>query len=77
VRELATALDQLKRHPAFLVDNIQTATPLTNEMVAQATASHVPVVRVTETMVGTNYPTWLDGVLAKIQTDLRKQGCLR
>lgn len=77
VRELATALNQLKQRPAFLVDNVQTASPLTNEMVAQAVASHVPVVKVTETMVATNYPTWLDGVLAKIQTDLKKQGCLK
>ena len=29
VRDLATALAQLKRHPAFLIDNMQTATPLT------------------------------------------------
>ncbi len=76
VQELATALNQLRRHPAFLIDNIQTATPLTNEMVAQAGASHVPVIKVTETMVGTSYPKWLGEVIAKIKTDLIKQGCL-
>jgi zinc/manganese transport system substrate-binding protein len=77
VQELATALNQLKQHPAFLIDNIQTATPLTNEMVAQADASHVPVIKVTETMVGTSYPKWMGQVIAKIKTDLRKQGCLK
>jgi len=50
VRDLAAALDQLKKHPAFLIDNIQTATPLTDELVAQAKSSHVPVIKVTETM---------------------------
>jgi len=38
-----------------LIDNIQTATPLTDELVAQAKSSHVPVIKVTETMRGTNY----------------------
>jgi len=34
-----------KKHPAFLIDNIQTATPLTDELVAQAKSSHVPVIK--------------------------------
>jgi len=76
VQALAQALHQLKEHPAFLVDNVQTATPLTNEMVAQAEASHVPVIKVTETMKGTNYVTWIGAVVGKIHADLTKEGCL-
>ena len=76
VQELATALNQLKQHPAFLIDNIQTATPLTNELVAQAEASHVAVIKVTETMAGTSYPKWLSRVIDEIKTDLVKEGCL-
>lgn len=76
IKDLAKALDQLKKHPAFLIDNIQTATPLTNELAAQATSSHVPIIKVTETMRGTDYVGFLNGVIAKIQVVLRKQGCL-
>jgi zinc/manganese transport system substrate-binding protein len=76
ISDLATALDQLKKHPAFLIDNIQTATPLTNELAAQAKSSHVPIIKVTETMRGTDYVGFLNGVIAKIQADLRKAGCL-
>lgn len=76
INDLALALAQLKEHPAFLIDNIQTATPLTDEIVAQATLSHVPVIRVTETMTGTNYARWLGAVLAKIRVALIRQGCL-
>lgn len=76
VRDLATALDQLKRHPAFLIDNIQTATPLTDELVAQAKSSHVPIIKVTETMRGTNYVGFIEGVVAKVKTDLKIEGCL-
>jgi zinc/manganese transport system substrate-binding protein len=76
VRDLATALDQLKKHPAFLIDNIQTATPLTDELAAQAKSSHVPIIKVTETMRGTNYVQFISGVVAKIQSDLLKEGCL-
>lgn len=76
IQDLATALDQLKKHPAFLIDNIQTATPLTNELAAQAKSSHVPIIKVTETMRGTDYVGFLNGVIASIQVDLRKQGCL-
>ena len=75
VRDLATALAQLKRRPAFLIDNVQTATPLTNELVAQARTSNVPVIKVTETMIGTDYVSWISGVVKKIGTDLVRQGC--
>jgi hypothetical protein len=75
VRDLATALQQLKQHPAFLIDNIQTATPLTNELVAQAKSSHVPVIKVTETMRGRDYVSFMSGVVTKIRGALRAQGC--
>jgi zinc/manganese transport system substrate-binding protein len=76
VRDLATALDQLKKHPAFLIDNVQTATPLTDELVAQAKASHVAIIKVTETMRGRDYVGFLSGVVAKIKSDLKIEGCL-
>jgi zinc/manganese transport system substrate-binding protein len=76
VRDLATALDQLKKHPAFLIDNVQTATPLTNELVAQAKSSHVPIIKVTETMRGTNYVRFISGVVTQIRSDLKIEGCL-
>ena len=77
VADLAKALSQLGTHPAFLIDNIQTATPLTNQIVAQATSEHVPVIRVTETMSGPTYVTWLDAVLAQIERALHREGCWR
>jgi len=77
VRDLATALDQLKKHPAFLIDNIQTATPLTGELAAQARSSHVPIIKVTETMRGTDYVRFLNGVVTKIKSDLKIAGCLK
>jgi zinc/manganese transport system substrate-binding protein len=76
VRDLATALDQLKKHPAFLIDNIQTATPLTDELAAQAKSSHVAIIKVTETMRGTDYVRFINGVVTKIKADLRVEGCL-
>jgi zinc/manganese transport system substrate-binding protein len=77
VQNLALALEQLRHHPAFLVDNIQTATPLTDELVSQANSSHVPVIKVTETMTGTSYVKWLGGVVKKIDVDLTTKGCLK
>ena len=77
VSDLALALDQLSQHPAFLIDNIQTATPLTNEIVAKARRSRVPVIKVTETMTGTNYVSWLDGVVHSIHQALVKEGCVK
>jgi NADH dehydrogenase FAD-containing subunit len=77
VRDLATALDQLKKHPAFLIDNVQTATPLTDEMAAQAKSSHVPIIKVTETMRGTDYVHFINGVVTKIKGDLKIEGCLK
>jgi zinc/manganese transport system substrate-binding protein len=77
VRDLATALDQLKKHPAFLIDNIQTATPLTDELAAQAKSSHVPIIKVTETMRGTDYVRFINGVVTKIKDDLKIEGCLK
>jgi zinc/manganese transport system substrate-binding protein len=76
VHDLALALIQLERHPAFLIDNIQTSTPLTNELVSQARRYHVAVIRVTETMTGTNYVNWINDVIARVATALRHQGCL-
>ena len=77
VQDLATALNQLRRHPAFLIDNVQTATPLTNELVGQAQSSRVPVIKVTETMTGTDYVKWLNTVVKKIEDDLMSKGCLK
>ncbi len=77
IQDLATALNQLKAHPAFLIDNVQTATPLTNQMVAQARSSHVPVIKVTETMTGTSYVTWMRGVVSQIRAALVTKGCLK
>ncbi len=77
VQDLALALNQLRQHPAFLVNNTQTATPLTNEMVSQAKSSHVPVINVTETMTGTNYVKWLSGVVAKMRAALVIKGCVK
>jgi zinc/manganese transport system substrate-binding protein len=76
VQDLAIALSQLKKHPAFLIDNIQTKTPLTQEIVAQATKSHVPIIKVTETMTGTNYVHFINGVVGKVKVDLKREGCL-
>jgi len=77
IQDLATAQAQLRARPAFLVDNSQTATPLTNQLVELAASLHVPVVRVTETMTGTSYPVWISGVLDRIERALRLEGCLR
>jgi len=76
VRSLALALDQIRAHPALLVNNVQTATPLTIEMVRVAHASHVTVVNVTETMRGANYVDWMNGVVATIRAALVREGCL-
>ena len=77
VQDLALALSQLRHHPAFLVNNTQTATPLTQELVAQAKSSHVPVINVTETMTGTHYVRWLGGVITKMRAALVREGCVR
>ena len=77
VQDLALALSQLRHHPALLVNNTQTATPLTQELVAQAKSSHVPVINVTETMTGTNSVRWLGGVITKIRAALVTRGCVR
>lgn len=76
VHDLALALTQLEAHPAFLLDNLQTATPLTNELVAQARTYHVPVIDVTETMTGSNYVTWIGHVVSEVSSALHRQGCL-
>ena len=75
VAALALALDQLRRHPAFLIDNVQTATPLTGELVAQALRSNVPVIPVTETMRGDDYVAWLRSVVRTIEDSLAREGC--
>ena len=76
VRDLATALAQVRRHPAFVLDNRQTRNPLTEELVRVARAEGVPVVEVTETMRGGHYAAWLDGVVRSVRAALRHQGCL-
>jgi zinc/manganese transport system substrate-binding protein len=76
VRDLATALAQLRRHPALLVDNVQTQTPLTTELVNRARSLGVPVVEVTETMTGRDYVVWMASTLARVEAALRHQGCL-
>ncbi len=77
IQDLATAQAQLQAHPAFLVDNVQTATPLTNSLASTATRLHVPVIKVTETMKGTDYVAWIDGVINQMETALRTEGCLK
>ena len=77
VRDLATALGQLRQHPAFLVNNVQTATPLTNEMVRVAASVNVPVINVSETMRGNDYLGWINGVVGQIRAALRHEGCAR
>ena len=76
VQDLATALAQLRARPAFLIDNVQTATPLTGELVSAAKATHVPIIRVTETMRGSDYVGLLDRTVSSMRADLRRQGCL-
>jgi zinc/manganese transport system substrate-binding protein len=76
VSDLATALDQLARRPVALVENAQTATPLTNEMVSAARAHHVPVVTVRETLrPGTSYVTFLGHALSSFEHVARQRGC--
>ena len=75
VQDLATALAQLRAHPAFLIDNIQTATPLTGQLVSEARAAHVAIIKVTETMRGTDYVGFLDRTVSSMSADLRRQGC--
>jgi hypothetical protein len=60
-----------------LLDNVQTQTPLTSELVRRAVASHVPVIKVTETMSGADYVSWLNGVVEQITGALKSEGCLR
>ena len=76
IGDLATALAQMARHPAFLLDNVQTSNPLTNEVVKRARSARVPVVDVTETMRGVHYVAWLGGVVARLRAPLVAQGCL-
>jgi zinc/manganese transport system substrate-binding protein len=75
VQDLAQAISQLQHHPAFLVDNVQTRTPLTQELVTQARSSHVAVISVTETMSGSDYVAWINAVIAKMRVALHHQGC--
>ena len=75
VADLATALGQLRQHPALLIDNVQTATPLTAQMVSVAEANGVPVIRVTETMRGSDYPAWIGRTITQIRAALTTEGC--
>jgi len=75
VSALAIALAQIGARPAFLINNVQTATPLTAELVAQARASGVTVIDVTETMRGRVYVSWLRSVVGSIEAALAHEGC--
>ena len=75
IHDLALALVQLTHHPALLVDNVQTATPLTQEMVRVAQAHGVPVVRVTETLTAPSDVAQLRHVIGAIRHALQKEGC--
>ena len=75
VATLALALSQLREHPAFLINNVQTATPLTGELVAQARRSGVSVIDVTETMRGSDYVSWMRSVITSIESALAREGC--
>ncbi|MGC8498927.1 MAG: metal ABC transporter solute-binding protein, Zn/Mn family [Acidimicrobiales bacterium] len=76
IHDLALALVQLTHHPALLVDNVQTATPLTQEMVRVAQAHGVPVVRVTETLIGKNDLALLRHVIGAVRHALHEEGCV-
>jgi len=75
IRPLALALQQLSQRPAFLLNNTQTSTPLTDTMVARARAMGVPLVNVTESMRGSNYVGFLNGVIDQMQRALAHEGC--
>ena len=75
VSALALALVQLRQHPAFLIDNVQTATPLTDELVNEAQRLDVPVIKVTETMRGGDYVSWITSVVHTIERSLAREGC--
>lgn len=76
ISSLATALRQIQQRPAFLLNNVQTSTPLTQTMVARARADGVSLVNVTETMRGSSYVTFLNGVVNQISRALVREGCL-
>lgn len=76
ISSLATALQQLQQRPAFLLNNVQTSTPLTQTMVARARGDGVAIVNVTETMRGTSYVTFLNNVVNQVSRALVHQGCL-
>ena len=76
ISSLATALQQLQQRPAFLLNNVQTSTPLTQTMVARARGDGVALVNVTETMRGFSYVAFLSGVVNKISRALVHEGCL-
>lgn len=74
---LAIALNQLNHHPAFLLNNVQTSTPLTQTMVARARSDGVALVNVTETMRGSSYVGFLNGVINQMSRALTREGCLK
>lgn len=76
ISALATALQQLQQRPAFLLNNVQTSTPLTQTMVSRARGDGVAIVNVTETMRGANYVTFLNDVVNQISRALVREGCL-
>jgi zinc/manganese transport system substrate-binding protein len=76
IHDLALTLIQLRHHPALLVNNVQTSTPLTAMVVQQAHASRVPVLNLTETMTGRDYVPWIDGVVTRLAGVLTRRGCL-
>jgi zinc/manganese transport system substrate-binding protein len=77
VAATAQALASITKHDAFIVDNLQTVTPLTNQLIARATSLGVPVIRLRETEVGANYVTFMSSVIRQMQGALHREGCWR
>lgn len=76
VSDLATALQQLGQHPAFLVYNSQTTTPLTTQLLTQARADHVPVIKIAEVQTSGTYTQFVGGIVNQMKKDLITEGCM-
>ena len=77
VSDLATALKQLTQHPAFLIYNSQTVTPLTSQLLAQATAYQVPIIKIPEVETHGPYTSFVSGIISQMKRALIKDGCLK
>jgi len=77
VSDLATALGQMSQHPAFLVYNSQTVTPLTAQILAAARSHNVPIIRVPEVETKGPYTTFVKGIIDQMKRALVKQGCMK